>query len=88
MSWDFSDLLKKLIKTTFSIILGLLLIFHPFGQNLIAAKATMSGDFVKDTISVSQTLKETIDLPKSSEGLSEEEQNAVFLINDYNLCII
>ena len=44
----------------------------------------MTGDFTKDTISVSSTLKETITLPKENkDGLSEAEKEAVFLISDY-----
>ena len=43
----------------------------------------MSGDFAKDTISVSKTLRETIDLPRQEQGLSEAEKEAVFLISDY-----
>jgi len=43
----------------------------------------MTGDFAKDTISVSSTLKETITLPKQDKGLSEAEKEAVFLISDY-----
>ena len=43
----------------------------------------MTGDFAKDTISVSATLKETISLPKEDKGLSESEKEAVFLISDY-----
>ncbi len=43
----------------------------------------MTGDFAKDTISVSSTLKETITLPKEDKGLSEAEKDAVFLISDY-----
>ena len=43
----------------------------------------MTGNFAKDTISVSSVLKETITLPKEEKGLSEQEQEAVFLISDY-----
>ena len=43
----------------------------------------MTGDFAKDTISVSSTLKETITLPKEGKGLTEAEKDAVFLISDY-----
>ena len=43
----------------------------------------MTGDFAKDTMSVSSTLKETIILPKEEKGLSQAEEEAVFLISDY-----
>ena len=79
----FHQLPKKLMRAALAIFLGLSLILSPLGISTNAAKTFMSGDFVKDTISVSQTLKETIDLPKNADGLSEEEQDAVFLISDY-----
>ena len=81
--WDFSKLLKKLTKATFSILLGLLLTLHPFGQDINAAKATMSGDFVKDTISVSQSLQETIALADENETQPEARDEALGLITAY-----
>ena len=80
---SFHHLANKLMKTALAICLGLCLILTPLGISANAAKTFMSGDFSKDTISVAQTLKETIDLPKNSEGLSDEEKDAVFLISDY-----
>ena len=71
------------MRAALSLCLVLSIIISPLGISANAAKTFMSGDFEKDTISVSTTLKETIELSKNSEGLSDEEKEAVFLINDY-----
>ena len=57
--------------------------FFQFGSAVNAARTFMTGDFAKDTISVSSILKETITLPKEDTGLSKAEKDAVFLISDY-----
>ncbi len=71
------------MKTSLSICLGILLIFHPFGEGLLAAKPSMSGDFVRDTVSVAQTLKETIALADDDERISESKEEALGLITAY-----
>ena len=76
-------LATRMVKVALSISLGLCLIFTQYVSEVNAAKTLMTGDFAKDTISVSTTLKETISLPKGEKGLSEEEKEAVFLISDY-----
>ena len=73
----------RMIRAALAICLGLFLLFFQFNSQVNAAKTVMTGDFVKDTISVSSTLKETITLPKEDKGLSEAEKEAVFLISDY-----
>ena len=72
-----------MVRAALAIGLGFCLIFFPFTSEVNAAKTFMTGDFTKDTISVSSTLKETITLPKEDKGLSEAEKEAVFLISDY-----
>ena len=79
----FHYLSNRMVRAALAICLGLYLIFFQFTLEANAAKTFMTGDFVKDTISVSSTLKETIALPKEDEGLSEAEKEAVFLISDY-----
>ena len=74
---------NKMVRAALAIGLCFCLIFFPFASNVNAAKTFMTGDFAKDTISVSTTLKETITLPKEDKGLSEAEKEAVFLISDY-----
>ena len=85
MSWNLNQLFKTLIKSCFSILLGIFLIFHPFGLSIDAAsqKASMSGDFVKDTVSVAQNLKETIAISENEENLSEAKDQALGLITAY-----
>ena len=74
MNWDPLHLYKKLIQACLSFALGLVLIFNPFGQGLLAAeKATMSGDFIKDTVSVAQSLKETIALADDAPNQSDSK---------------
>ena len=79
----FHRLRTRLVRAALAICLGFSLIFLPFTSEVNAAKTLMTGDFAKDTIAVSSTLKETITLPKEDKGLSEAEKEAVFLISDY-----
>ena len=79
----FPHLSIRLVRAALAICLGFCLIFFQFASEVNAAKTLMTGDFAKDTIAVSSTLKETITLPKEDKGLSEAEKEAVFLISDY-----
>ena len=81
----FHRLSIRLVRAALAICLGFCLIFFQFASEVNAAKTLMTGDFAKDTIAVSSTLKETITLPKEDQdqGLSEAEKEAVFLISDY-----
>ena len=83
MTWDFNQFFKKFITTSLSIFLGILLIFHPLGEGLLAAKPTMSGDFARDTVSVAQALKETIALADDDERISDSKDEALGLITAY-----
>ncbi len=75
--------IRRLIVTGISICLGLLLITTTFASNAVAKGSTLSGDYLEDTISVAQTLRETISIPKESKGRTKSEQEAVGLITDY-----
>ena len=79
----FHHLSIRLVRAALAICLGFCLILFQFASEVNAAKTLMTGDFAKDTVSVSSTLKETITLPKEDKGLSEAEKEAVFLISDY-----
>ncbi len=79
----FHHLSSMMVRAALAICLCFYLIFFQFSSGANAAKTFMTGDFAKDTISVSTTLKETITLPKEDKGLSEAEKEAVFLISDY-----
>ena len=80
---SFHYLSSRIVRVALAIGLGLYLILFQFTPVAHAAKTLMTGDFTKDTLSVSSTLKETITLPKEDKGLSEAEKEAVFLISDY-----
>jgi len=79
----FKQLSVRTLRAALAICLSFCLIFFQFTSEVNAAKTLMTGDFAKDTISVSSTLRETITLPKEDKGLSEAEKEAVFLISDY-----
>ena len=79
----FHHLSNRMMRAALALCLGFCLIFCQFTSEVNAAKTFMTGDFAKDTVSVSTTLKETITLPKEDKGLSEAEKEAVFLISDY-----
>ena len=79
----FHHLITRSVRAALAFCLGFYLMFFQFTSEVNAAKTFMTGDFVKDTISVSSTLKETITLPKEDKGLSEAEKETVFLISDY-----
>ncbi len=79
----FHRLSSRMMRAALALCLGFCLMFSQFASEVNAAKTFMTGDFTKDTISVSTTLKETITLPKEDKGLSEAEKEAVFLISDY-----
>ena len=83
MAKNFKQSIRKIISYSFSIFLGVVLILLPFGQSLSAAKPSMSGDFVKDTVSVAQSLKGTIALQDGDEKLSESKDEALGLITAY-----
>ena len=83
MIYVINRLSSSLVRAALAIFLAFFLLFFQFTSQVHAAKTFMTGDFVKDTISVSSTLKETITLPKEDKGLSEAEKEAVFLISDY-----
>ena len=80
---SFHHLFNRIVRSALAICLGFCLMFFQFASVANAAKTFMTGDFTKDTISVSSTLKETITFPKEDKGLSEAEKEAVFLISDY-----
>ena len=79
----FHHLYTRMVRAALAVCLGFCLIFFQFASEVNAAKTFMTGDFTKDTIAVSTSLKETITLPKEDKGLSEAEKEAVFLISDY-----
>ncbi len=83
MTSAFHRLLKRLMEAAIAICLGLCLLFLPLNGRVDAARTSMSGKYVDDTISVARSLQETIAIPKDAEGRETAEAEAVFLITDY-----
>ena len=83
MTSAFHHLVKRLMRAAFALLLGLCLIVTPFAKSSEAAKTSMTGDYLKDTVAVAETLKQTIEAPKETNGRTPEEEEAIFLISDY-----
>lgn len=73
-------LLKPLSRVTIALGLSLCLLLSACSGD---AEARLSGDYVEDTVAVSRSLLEVIDLPQDAEGHAEAEVEARALINDY-----
>ena len=83
MTSAFQGLLNRLVKAAVSIGIGLCVMLAPFGSLVEASGTLMSGDYISDTVSVIQDLKETIALPPEAEGRPDSEDQAVQLITAY-----
>ncbi len=79
----FHQLKESLMRAVLAICLGIVLLFTPFVDQVQAAKSLMSGDFVQDTVSVAQNLKETIAIPNDSDDRLEAKDEALELITAY-----
>ena len=79
----FHQLKESLMRAALAICLGIVLLFTPFVDQVQAAKSLMSGDFVQDTVSVAQNLKETIAIPNDSDDRLEAKDEALELITAY-----
>ncbi len=79
----FARPLKLLKKASAAIFLTVCLLFSPLCNSAIAARTSMSGDYVADTVQVAQSLQKTIAIEKDDENRSEAEDEAVKLITDY-----
>ena len=75
-----AHLLKSLSRAAIACGLGLCLLLTSCSGD---AEARLSGDYVEDTVAVSRTLREVIDLPQEAANRGEAESEARALINDY-----
>ena len=75
--------LEKFLKASIAFSICLSFLFIPFGEAANAGKTLMTGDYMQDTISVAQTLKETIALERDDEKRLDAEKEAISLITDY-----
>ena len=83
MTKAFHRLINRLMEATLALLICLCLIFIPFISSANAARTAMTGDFTKDTVSVAQSLKETIAIPNDNDERSSAQKEAVVLITDY-----
>ena len=73
-------LIQPFSRVAIALVLGLSLLLTACSGD---ADARLTGDYVEDTVSVSRTLREVIDLPQNAENHAEAEAEARSLINDY-----
>ena len=76
-------LIKRLIGAAVAICIGLSLVISPFAESVDASEPVMSGNYIEDTVSVAESLKGTIALPRDAEGRAEAETEAVQIITAY-----
>ena len=73
-------LIQPFSRVAIALVLGLSLLLSACSGD---ADARLTGDYVEDTVSVSRTLRDVIDLPQDAENHAEAEAEARSLINDY-----
>ena len=73
-------LIQPFSRVAIALVLGLSLLLTACSGD---ADAQLTGDYVEDTVSVSRTLRDVIDLPQDAENHAEAEAEARSLINDY-----
>ena len=73
-------LFQPLSRVVLALVLGLSLLLTACSGD---AEARLTGDYVEDTVAVSRSLREVIDLPQDAENHADAESEARALINDY-----
>ena len=73
-------LIQPFSRVAIALVLGLSLLLTACSGD---ADARLTGDYVEDTVSVSRTLRDVIDLPQDADNHAEAEAEARSLINDY-----
>ena len=73
-------LFQPLSRVVVALVVGLSLLLTACSGD---AEARLTGDYVEDTVAVSRSLREVIDLPQDAENHAEAESEARALINDY-----
>ena len=73
-------LTQSLSRMAIALMLGLSLLLTACSGD---ADASLTGDYVEDTVAVSRNLREVIDLPQDSENHAEVEAEARALISEY-----
>ena len=83
MTSAFHGLIKRLFKAAITFCIGLYLTLTTFSASVEASQPVMSGEYINDTVSVAQSLRETIAIPDDAEGKSQAENESVQLITAY-----
>ena len=83
MTSAFHGLLKRLMGGAVAICIALSIMLAPIGATAKADGGLMSGDYISDTVSVANSLQETIAIPRDEEGREQAESEAVQLITAY-----
>ena len=73
-------LIQSLSRVAIALALGLSLLLTACSGD---ADARLTGDYVEDTVAVSRSIRDVIDLPQDDPGHLEAETEARALINDY-----
>ena len=73
-------LIQPFSRVAIALVLGLSLLLTACSGD---SDARLTGDYVEDTVAVSRTLRDVIDLPQDAENHAEAEAEARALINDY-----
>ena len=75
--------LNNFVMKALSIFIALIISFGMTISPSYAAPSSMSGDYVKDTITVVKTLKGAIETPKDASNKDEVREESLSLITDY-----
>ena len=75
--------LNNFVMKALSIFIALIISFGMTISPSYAASSSMSGDYVKDTITVVKTLKVAIETPKDATNKDEVREESLSLITDY-----
>ena len=79
----FNHQISSFFRMTVAVLLSTLIFLIPFAGQAYAGKTSMSGDYVKDTINVVNTLREEVIQPDSNEVATMSNDEKVFLVTDY-----
>jgi len=80
---ELPQLFSKFFVKLLSLAICLTIFLTLFNSPSYAAKTSMTGDYVKDTISVVKTLQTAVDTPKDSPNRDEVRDESLALITDY-----
>ena len=80
---EMPKLFSKFFAKAISFVICISIFFTIFSSPSFAAKTSMTGDYVKDTISVVKNLQIAVDTPKDSPNKEEIRMESLALITDY-----